>query len=307
MKPNEKINVTVVDHRILSIILYPHYHAKGGHMSKLKKPLLSVLIIYGLCFVFRWIEYFLIRTDKTFFGEAILHKLAGIVVLCVALKLFSTSLEYLGFTKDGILKHLFMGLLFGVSVFVIGYGAEILLAVSQGHFQSLQLYVSSYAVGENIGNQTGAIFFIICVIGNVVNVLMEESVFRGLFQKILQQKYSFTTAAVIAALLFGLWHVIGPVRNYVDGISTIGALVANILMLVITTTLGGFKFAMITRLTGSLYMAMGDHFVNNTIVNMLHVVSSTGTDELMMVRMATAQTVSFLVVLLVYIRKQKQT
>ena len=43
-------------------------------------------------------------------------------------------------------------------------------------------------------------------------------------------------------------------------------------MLVIhQSSLVGFKGAMITKLTGSLYMAMGDHFVNNTIVNILHV------------------------------------
>ncbi|MDO5603396.1 MAG: type II CAAX endopeptidase family protein [Oscillospiraceae bacterium] len=275
-------------------------------MTKLKKPLLSVLMIYGVCFVFRWIEYFHIRTDKTFVGEAVLHKLIGIAVLCIALKLFSSNPAYIGFTKKRCLKHLFMGLLFGISVFVIGYGAEILLAVSQGCFPSLQLYVSSYAVIGNVGNQTGLIFFIICVTGNIVNVLMEESIFRGLFQKILQQKYSFTAAAVTASLLFGSWHVIGPVRNYVDGISSMGGMAANILMLVMTSALGGFKFAMITKLTGSLYMAMGDHFVNNTIVNMLHVVSSAGADEWMTVRMAAAQTVSFLAVLIVYMRKQKQ-
>lgn len=276
-------------------------------LTKLKKPLLSVLAIYGLCFIFRCIEYFIIRTDKTLIGEAILHKLAGIVILCIAAKLFFFSLESLGFTKKGVLKHLFMGLLFGTSVFIIGYGAEILFAVSQGRFQSLQLYVSSYAVDQNIGNQTGMIFFIICVLGNIVNVLMEEGIFRGLFQKILQQKYSFVTAAMITSLLFGLWHIIGSVRNYADGISSIGGTAANILMLVITSAIGGFKFAMITRLTGSLYMAMGDHFVNNTIVNILHVITSTGTDEWMVVRIAIAQTISFLVVLVFFIQKQRQS
>lgn len=79
----------------------------------------------------------------------------------------------------------------------------------------------------------------------------------------------------------------------------------NIVMLVITSTLAGIKFAMLTKLTGSLYMAMGDHFLNNTIVNVLHVVSFTGADELMTVRISIAQTVSFLAVLLFYIHRQR--
>ena len=143
-------------------------------------------------------------------------------------------------------------------------------------------------MAKNIGNQTGILFFLICIVGNIVNVLMEEGVYRGLFQKILQQKYRFIAAAIICSILFGAWHVIGPIRNYYDGLSSMGGMAANIFMLVITSGLVGFKAAMITKLTGSLYMAMGDHFVNNTIVNILHVTSYTGADELMFVRITIA-------------------
>lgn len=275
-------------------------------MKKLRSPLLSVLAIYILCFIFRMIEYFIIRTDQTLLGEAIIHKIAGIIILWIAIKMLSTDFEFIGFKRKGIFKNFAFGLLFGISVFAAAYGAEILIAVSQGNFQSLQFYVSSYAVDKNIGNQTGILFFLICIVGNIVNVLMEEGVYRGFFQKILQQKYKFIAAAIICSILFGAWHVIGPIRNYYDGLSSMGGMVANIFMLVITSGLVGFKAAMITKLTGSLYMAMGDHFVNNTIVNILHVISYTGADELMFVRITIAQSLSFLLVLIFYIWKQKK-
>ena len=276
-------------------------------MKKLRSPLLSVLVIYILCFIFRMIEYFMIRTDQTLLGEAIIHKIAGIIILWIAIKMLSTDFEFIGFKRKGIFKNFAFGLLFGISVFAAAYGAEILIAVSQGNFQSLQFYVSSYAVDKNIGNQTGILFFLICIVGNIVNVLMEEGVYRGLFQKILQQKYKFIAAAIICSILFGAWHVIGPIRNYYDGLSSMGGMAANIFMLVITSSLVGFKAAMITKLTGSLYMAMGDHFVNNTIVNIFHVTSYTGADELMFVRITIAQSLSFLLVLIFYIWKQKKT
>ena len=276
-------------------------------MKKIRSPLLSVLVIYILCFIFRMIEYFMIRTDQTLLGEAIIHKIAGIIILWIAIKMLSTDFEFIGFKRKGIFKNFAFGLLFGISVFAAAYGAEILIAVSQGNFQSLQFYVSSYAVDKNIGNQTGILFFLICIVGNIVNVLMEEGVYRGLFQKILQQKYKFIAAAIICSILFGAWHVIGPIRNYYDGLSSMGGMAANIFMLVITSSLVGFKAAMITKLTGSLYMAMGDHFVNNTIVNILHVTSYTGADELMFVRITIAQSLSFLLVLIFYIWKQKKT
>ena len=74
-------------------------------------------------------------------------------------------------------------------------------------------------------------------------------------------------------------------------------------MLVGTSALVGFKFAMMGKLTGNLYMAMGDHFVNNTIVNILHVVSigEEEADQLMTIRITIAQSVSFIVVLIWYL------
>ena len=119
-------------------------------MKKLRSPLLSVLVIYILCFIFRIIEYFIIRTDQTLLGEAIIHKIAGIIILWIAIKMLSSDFEYIGFKRKGIFKNIALGLLFGISVFAAAYGVEILIAVSQGNFQSLQFYVSSYAVDKNM-------------------------------------------------------------------------------------------------------------------------------------------------------------
>ena len=100
--------------------------------------------------------------------------------------------------------------------------------------------------------------------------------------------------------------MLGPIRNYADETMSMSSMIANIVMLVVTSALVGFKFAMLTKMTGSLYMAMGDHFVNNTIVNLLHVVSNSGADEMMVVRVAIAQSVSFVLVLVFYIRRSRK-
>ena len=42
-------------------------------------------------------------------------------------------------------------------------------------------------------------------------------------------------------------------------------------MLIVSSTLVGLKLAMITYMESNLYMGMADHFVNNTIVNLLHI------------------------------------
>lgn len=268
-----------------------------------RKILLQVFIIYILCFVFRIFEYFFLHTDRTLIGEAIVHKLIGIAIMLIAMKQLQLTLMEIGYTKENVWKNLLKGLAFGVSMFIIAYAAEIVMVVLQGKFDSLQIYVSTYAVDRNVGNQTAVIFFLICIMGNIINVLMEEGIFRGLFMKVLEDKYSFIISAIITSCLFGLWHMVGPVRNYCEGISSMGGMIANIIMLVVTSGLVGFKFTLLTKMTGNLYMAMGDHFVNNTIVNLLHVVSDTGADELMFIRLTIAQSVSFIVVLVCYIHR----
>lgn len=272
-------------------------------MSIMKKQKIwsVVLGVYLLCYFFRILEYFVLRTDQTWVGEAIVHKVIGILILLAVSAGAKLTITQIGFVKEKALCNLLKGLAFGCAVFVLAYSVEIAIAAMQGSFRSLQLYVSAYAISRNTGYRTEILFFLICIIGNIINVVMEEGIFRGLFQRLLEKKYSFMLSAMIASCLFGVWHMIGPVRNYADGTMSMSGMIANIVMLVVTSTLVGFKFAMLTQMTGSLYMAMGDHFVNNTIVNLLHVVSDTGADEMMVIRVAIAQSVSFILVLVCYI------
>lgn len=269
-------------------------------LNRKEKSLSIVLIIYLICFVFRILEYFVLRTDQTFWGEAFIHKLIGIAILFIGIKLYDFKFKEIGFAKGKSILYISKGLFFGFAIFVLAYSAEILILALQGNFKTLALYVSAYAVDGNIGNQTALVFFALCIIGNIINVVMEEGIFRGLFPKLLEQKYTLIISAIIASGLFGIWHIMAPIRNYYDGTMSWGGFIANSVLLVITSSLVGFKFAMITKLTGNLYMAMGDHFVNNTIVNILHVISNTGADELMIVRITIAQSVSFIIVLIWY-------
>ena len=272
--------------------------------QKKQNVLTAVLAIYFICYGFRVFEYFILRTDKTWVGEAVVHKLTGIVILFAAVGFLRETLADIGLARKGGLRNIGKGLFFGIGVFIIAYAVEIMMAIAGGTFVSLQVYVSTYAVDQNLGHRTEWLFYIICIVGNMVNVFMEEGIFRGLFQKILEKKYSFMCSALIASVLFGLWHIVGPIRNYFDGVSGVEGMIANAIMLTVTSALVGFKFALLTKMTGSLYMAMGDHFVNNTIVNILHVVSETGIDEMMFVRITIAQSVSFLLVLICYIRRE---
>ena len=188
-------------------------------------------------------------------------------------------------------------------MFAIGYFVEILILMQNRTYAGIRFYVSAYAVDTNIAKQTSVFFILNCIIGNFINVLMEEGLFRGLFPRMLNSR-RFWKVTGICSLLFGFWHIVGPVRNYIDGQSSFQGMIANAIMLIVSSTLVGIKLAMITYMEGNLYMGMADHFVNNTIVNLLHIESATGTDEMMFLRITVAQTISFLIVLFIFLERK---
>ena len=266
-----------------------------------------VLIIYLVCCILRVVEYMILRTDQTFWGESFVHKLLGLVILVPTLRFYGLNSKQIGFGTKGLFSYASLGLVWGSLFFALAYLMEITLLLIQGNLLGLDFYVSAYSVSGNIGQQRGFLFLLICLAGNLINVLMEEGIFRGLFQKVFERKYSFLKAALLSNLLFGFWHIMGPFRSFLDGEMSLTGFWINSLILILTSFLIGFQFALMTKMTGSLYMGMAVHFVNNTVVNLLHVLSKGGVDQLLSLRITVAQTLSFLVLLIYYqIRKRSR-
>ena len=270
--------------------------------NSLLNPIKSLFAVYVICWAFRILEYFFIRTDQSILGEAFLHKLAGILILALAVRRFALRWPEIGFRKRAAAKNLLLGLMIGVAAFLPAYGAEMYLQAAGGHNPALQLYVSSYSVSGNLGHQTGLLFFSICALGNIINVVMEEGIFRGLFLNLAERRMSFLRAVLLSSFLFGVWHIAAPVRSLLDGeISPAGAMMSSI-MLIVTAGLTGAVFCLLTKMTGSLWTAMAAHFVNNFVVNILHITTAAGADELQVIRITIAQTLSFLIVLVLYLK-----
>lgn len=264
--------------------------------------------VFALCLTVRAIEYFLLQTDRTAVGENFIHKVFGIILLAVVLK--STGLGWvgIGFKGRGAAAGILKGLLLGSVCFAAAYGLELAVFALKGAPAHLDLYVSGFSLTGPLAGSTGLIPLALCLLFNIINVWMEEGVFRGLFIRVLLEAGGFMRANLIASALFGVWHVVMPIRSCVYGEMTLPQAALMSAGYILLAGIMGVKWGLLYRMTGSLWAGFGDHLLNNTVAkNMLHVVSQSGADELQIVRVFAAQLVSFLIVLALYRRKNRNS
>ena len=113
-------------------------------------------------------------------------------------------------------------------------------------------------------------------------------------------------ANCIAAFLFGVWHIVMPLRSYLNDELSFAAMILMSVGYIILSGVMSIKWGLLYHMTGTVWVGLGDHLFNNTIAtNMLHVISPTGADELQIVRIMAAQLISFLFVSILYKRAQK--
>lgn len=264
------------------------------------KPDHLCIVIFTLCLSVRFVEYFLIETDQTAIGENVLHKVVGIIILALVLKWVNLSWSDIGFQRNGFAGGILKGLLLGSFCFIISYGLELAVFILQGNPAHLEIYISSFSLtGSQIKN-TDFVFFLLCILFNIINVWMEEGIFRGLFIRTLSETKPFLQANFIAAFLFGIWHIVMPIRSYIHGEMSFAAMVLMGIGYMILSGIMGIKWGLLYRITGNIWVGLGDHLFNNTVAaNMLHVISAKGTDELQIVRIMAAQIISFVFVLVI--------
>lgn len=272
-----------------------------------KHPILSCVIIFAVCSFARLTEYFIIRTDKTIISENFLHKIFGIIVLAIILYLLHSNWQSIGFIKNKMIPGIAKGLILGGCCFIIAYSIECFILYCLNQNVSLSFYISGFALNGETVKHSGVLFLILCIVFNIINVWMEEGLFRGLFMKILAEKISFVHSTLFIAFLFGIWHWVMPLRDYADRNTSLANLLIMGIGYIILAGIMSIKWSLLYKITGALWVGLGDHLLNNVIVtNLLHVVSDNEADSMQIVRIMIGQILSFSVVTLYY-RKTVRT
>ena len=271
-----------------------------------KQPMLSCAIIFTVCSFARLIEYFIIRTDETVISENFLHKQFGIILLAIILRSLQSNWESIGFIRNGIISGIIKGFALGGFCFIVAYSIECLILYHINQNVSLAFYISGFSLNGETAKHDSILFLSLCVVFNLINVWMEEGIFRGLFMKILAPKLSFIRATLLIALLFGIWHWVMPLRDYMDGNTSLPNLLIMGIGYIILAGIMSIKWSVLYRITGALWVGLGDHLFNNVIVtNLLHVISNGESDSMQIIRIMIGQILSFSVVMLYYRKTAK--
>lgn len=265
------------------------------------QPVLSCVIMFLICGAARLIEYFCIRTDETILSENFIHKIFGVIILAVVLHSLHATWQSIGFVKGETVSGVTRGLVLGACCFAIAYSIECLILYLVNQNVSLALYISGFSLSGETVRHSGVPFLFLCIVFNLINVWMEEGLFRGLFMKILTPRLSFASAALLIAFLFGIWHWVMPLRDYLNGNTSLAGLLVIGIGYILLAGIMSIKWSLLYKITGALWVGLGDHLFNNVIVtNLLHVISNGEADNMQIVRIMIGQILSFVLVMLYY-------
>ena len=276
--------------------------------EKLEKNVVkNSVIIFMICLAVHAFEVLVLRTDETFFAECFVNKVFGIVLLFVVLNLLKWKWSEIGFKKEGFLKGICKGIAICIFFYAIAFAVEFAVLAAQGNPGHMEFFVTGFSLTGNVVKQTGINFVLMCIGFNVINVWMEEGVFRGFFIKYLGLEHSEKFAVNMAAFLFGVWHLVTPLRSVLDGDMTIATFAVMSIGYVVLSAMMGIKWGLLYQISGVVWIGLADHFFNNCVVtNLLHVVTDTGVDEMQIVRVLIGELLSFIVIVVYAKKKQKQ-
>lgn len=257
------------------------------------------IIIFLICLGVHIFEVLFIRTDETFFAECFINKAFGIILLYAVLKILKWHWSDIGFIRQKLFFNAFKGFGLCVVFYSIAFITEFVVLAARGTPAHMEFFVTGFSLTGSTVKHTGIGFILMCIGFNIINVWMEEGLFRGFFITYIGREHSKNTALYIAALLFGLWHLVTPFRSLLDGEMNVGVFAAMSIGYVVLSALMGVKWGLLYQLSGTVWIGLADHFFNNCIVtNLLHVVTSGGVDELQIIRVLIGELTSFIAVVI---------
>jgi membrane protease YdiL (CAAX protease family) len=250
-------------------------------------PMWVVCILISVIFSLRIFEVFGLRSDELF-GEQFLTKIIGLVLIIGYVVSAKGNLGSIGIhSKYWLFSSMLGFLVMAVGLFV-GYGAEWLYLHEVNEDPRFFMAAQGHTlIPENIA--AGGLFFGVTLLsGNVINSFMEEGLFRGVIITHFGYRIGLTKANLLQACLFGIWHIVWPIRDYLDGQTSLNATLGTSIGYIFLSGLIGFAWGYLYLKTNSLWTSWSAHTLNNTVINFFHVTTVSGMPSTLGLRVGIA-------------------
>ncbi len=250
-------------------------------------PVQTALGFTLLVVLIRVLDVFIIRSDELF-GEQVLTKIAGLILIVAYVMNVKGSLGGLGLHAQGWKQAVLLGLAMMSLALMVGYGAEWLFLFFTKQSPVFYFIPEGNTLLPNDVATGGLLFAFTLVTGNVINSLMEEGFFRGVLISHFGSRMNLTKANFIQSAVFGVWHIVWPLRNYLDGKTDFATMLGISIGYILLSGLIGFAWGMYYIRTNSLWTSFAAHTLNNTAMNFLHITTSAGIPSTMGMRVAAS-------------------
>jgi membrane protease YdiL (CAAX protease family) len=236
-------------------------------------PIMTSLVLLVIALFFKWVDTFVLRLDERL-GEIILCKTLGFVMVMVFVWAAGRSLRDIGLHSRRLGTSLLIGAGVAAIALVVAYAAEFALQLDgQPAFRIA-------AIDTKGGLQGGLLFALWLILGNVINAFMEEGLFRGVMVRLFRVKLPPWPANALQAFLFGLWHLPWVLKWHQTGqIEAHGGIFLAALGQFLPMFLVGVAWGYFYIKTDSLWVPWSAHFLNNTVLNLVHLTTSAGVES----------------------------
>ncbi|MFX1572508.1 MAG: lysostaphin resistance A-like protein [Promethearchaeota archaeon] len=236
-------------------------------------PITVLMIITLLCLIFRLLDTFVLPITELV-GELIFSKSLGLILIVFYLWSINRKPKAIGIHRSNL----------GQS-FAIGF---LLAAIMLGVYYILTLVVNSisgieggleFAPTDPKTGLRGDYYFALWLLfGNIVNVLMEEGLFRGLMTRKFLDKMSFWRTNILQAFLFGIWHITWPIKDFIDGETSFGGFILQSIIQTLSPFLIALIWGYMFFKTASLIGPLISHYLWNSTLNVILFIATSGED-----------------------------
>jgi membrane protease YdiL (CAAX protease family) len=204
---------------------------------------------------FKILDVFWLKLDDEW-GEILLSKSLSVVFILFFLVLSNKTLSDIGLKKRNFRYLLLLGL-----------GFVILSILTMRVAYTL---VSGNFVAWDI-TDVALTFVYFTLMTNVVNVMMEESLFRGIFVRMscnVTQNHMWKVI-LLQAFFFGIWHVVTPLKELVSRNMVLNEAILYAIVLTLLSFLVAIPWGYYYYKTSSLLPSLVWHLLWNTMLGIL--------------------------------------